>query len=81
MRLVAFLVGGLLIGVAVGEFLKWRAEQNDWAAIPPLARVERPGGPVSGRTAIIVVHGQSNAANYGSARHTSRPISAASCGP
>jgi hypothetical protein len=72
MRLVAFLVGGLLIGVAVGEFLKWRAEQNDWAAIPPPARVERPCGPVSGRTAIIVVHGQSNAANYGSARHTSR---------
>jgi hypothetical protein len=72
LRLVAFLVGGLLIGVAVGEFLKWRAEQSDWAGVPAPARVERPCGPVSGRTAIIVVHGQSNAANYGSARHTSR---------
>ena len=72
LRLVAFLTGGLLIGVAVGEFLKWRAEQSGWAAIPPPARVERPCGPVSAGTAIIVVHGQSNAANFGSARHTSR---------
>lgn len=72
LRLVAFLVGGLLIGAAAGEYLKWRAEQNDWAAIPPPVRVERPCALASGRTAIIVVHGQSNAANYGSARHTSR---------
>jgi hypothetical protein len=72
LRLVAFPVGGLLIGVAAGEYLKWRAEQNDWTAIPPPARVERPCGLTSGKTAVIVVHGQSNAANYGSARHTSR---------
>lgn len=72
LRLVAFLTGGLLIGVAIGEYLKWRAEQSEWAGVPPPARVERPCGPVTGRTAIIVVHGQSNAANYGSARHTSR---------
>lgn len=72
LRLVAFLIGGLLIGVVVSEFLKWRAEQSDWAGVPPPARVERPCSPVFGRTAIIVVHGQSNAANFGSARHMSR---------
>jgi len=72
LRLLAFLIGGLLIGVAVGEFLKWRAEQSEWAGVPPPARIERPCGLVTRRTAIIIVHGQSNAANFGSARHTAR---------
>ncbi|MCA6118061.1 hypothetical protein J6524_24750 [Bradyrhizobium sp. WSM 1738] len=36
------------------------------------ARDERPCAGASARTAVIVVHGQSNAANYGSARYTAR---------
>jgi len=71
LRLVAFLIGGLLIGTIAGKLLTPGA-QTDLAAIAPPARVERPCSPVSGKTAIIVVHGQSNAANYGSTRHTAR---------
>jgi hypothetical protein len=71
LRLVAFLIGGLLIGTIAGE-LTSSARQTDLAAIAPPARVERPCGPISGKTAIIVVHGQSNAANFGSSRHTAR---------
>jgi hypothetical protein len=71
LRLVAFLIGGLLIGTIAGE-LTSSAHQTDLAAIAPPARVERPCGPISGKTAIILVHGQSNAANFGSSRHTAR---------
>ncbi|WFU16120.1 sialate O-acetylesterase [Bradyrhizobium sp. CB3481] len=71
-RLAIFLAGGLLIGIIIGAFMKWRASGSDWATIPPPPRVERPCSPVSGKTAIIVVHGQSNAANWGSARYTAR---------
>ena len=73
LRLVAFLMGGVLIGTIAGRLLTPDARQTDLAGLPPPpARVERACGPVSGKTAIIVVHGQSNAANYGSARHTAR---------
>ena len=72
LRLAAFLVGGLLIGMTISEFAKLPARQTDLAALPPPLRVERPCSPASGKTAIIVVHGQSNAANYSSVRHTAR---------
>jgi hypothetical protein len=73
LRLVAFLMGGLLIGTIAGKLLTKDARQTDLAGLPPPpARIERPCGPVSGKTAIIVVHGQSNAANFGSSRHTAR---------
>ena len=72
LRLAAFLVGGLLIGMSISEFATLPARQTDLAAIPPPPRAERPCSPASGKTAIIVVHGQSNAANYGSVRHTAR---------
>jgi len=73
LRLAAFLIGGLLIGTIAGRLLTPGARQTDLAGLPPPpARVERPCAPVSGKTAIIVVHGQSNAANYGSARHAAR---------
>jgi hypothetical protein len=73
LRLAAFLMGGVLIGTIAGRMLTPGARQTDLAGLPPPpARVERACGPVSGKTAIIVVHGQSNAANYGSARHTAR---------
>jgi Carbohydrate esterase, sialic acid-specific acetylesterase len=72
-RLAAFLAGGVLIGAIVGKLLTDHARQTELANLPPPpVRVERPCGPVSGKTAIIVVHGQSNAANYGSVRHTAR---------
>ena len=70
LRPVAFLIGGLLIGTIAGRLLTPGARQTDLAGLPPPARAERPCGPVSSKTAIIVVHGQSNAANYGTARHT-----------
>ncbi|MBR1275520.1 sialate O-acetylesterase [Bradyrhizobium sp. AUGA SZCCT0283] len=73
LRLVAFLIGGLLIGTIAGRLLTPGGRPTDLTGLPPPpARVERPCGPVSGKTAIIVVHGQSNAANYGSVRHTAR---------
>ena len=66
LRLVAFLIGGVLVGTIAGRLLTEYARQTELAALPPPpVRVERPCGPVSGKTAIIVVHGQSNAANYG----------------
>ena len=75
LRLVAFLIGGLLIGTIAGSLLTSNARQTDLAGLPPPpARVERPCGPVSGKTAVIVVHGQSNAANFGSARHSAREV-------
>jgi len=72
LRLVAFLIGGLLIGTIAFRLLTPGARQTDLAGLPPPARVERPCGPISGKTAIIVVHGQSNAANFRSTRHTAR---------
>ena len=73
LRLVAFLIGGVLIGTIGGRLLTEYARQTELSSLPPPpVRVERPCGPVSGKTAIIVVHGKSNAANYGSARHAAR---------
>lgn len=73
LRLVAFLMAGVLVGTIGGRLLTEYARQAELARLPPPpVRVERPCGPVSGKTAIIVVHGQSNAANYGSARHAAR---------
>ncbi len=70
-RSFAFLIGGLLIGGIAGKLLMPDA-RIDLAKVPPPARSERPCIPVSEKTAIIVVHGQSNAGNYGSTRHTAR---------
>lgn len=73
LRLVAFLTGGVAVGTIAGSLLTEYARRAERASFPPPpARIERPCGPVSGKTAIIVVHGQSNAANYGSARYTAR---------
>jgi hypothetical protein len=67
-RSLAFLIGGLLIG-AIGYKLVTPATPHiDLTAI---ARDERPCA-ISTRTAVIVVHGQSNAANYGSVRYVAR---------
>lgn len=67
-RSLAFLIGGLLIG-AIGYKLVTPATPHiDLTAI---ARDERPCA-ISARTAVIVVHGQSNAANYGSVRYAAR---------
>ena len=70
-RSLAFLIGGLLIGGIAGKLLMPGA-RVDLAEVPPPARIERFCLPVSERTAVIVVHGQSNAGNYGSTRHTAR---------
>ena len=73
LRFVAFLIGGLLIGTIAAKLLTPGAGPTDLTGLgPPPVRVERPCVPLGGKTAIIVVHGQSNAANYGSTRHTAR---------
>jgi carbohydrate esterase-like sialic acid-specific acetylesterase len=72
LRLVAFLIGGLVIGTVAGKLLTSSAHQIDLATVAPPARVERSCAHASGNTAIIVVHGQSNAGNWGSARYTAR---------
>ena len=71
-RQLAFLIGGLLIGGMAARILIPGTRPINLAEVPPPLRVERPCTPISGKTAIIVVHGQSNAANYGSARYTAR---------
>jgi len=71
-RVVALLIGGALTGTLTVELLKRYAPETVGLAAPLPTRVERPCGPVSGKTAVIVVHGQSNAANYGSIRHAAR---------
>ena len=70
-RNLVFLIGGLLVGGVAGMLLM-PGSRTDLTDFPPPPRVERPCNPVLARTAIIVVHGQSNAGNYGSVRHTAR---------
>ena len=69
-RGLAYLIGGLLVGGLAGKLLIPGSRTDSAEAPPP--RIERSCMPVSDKTAIIVVHGQSNAANWGSTRHTSR---------
>lgn len=69
---VAFLIGGVLIGAIAGKVAGSRTSQINLTGLAPPARIERACVPVSDRTAIIVVHGQSNAANYGNTRYTAR---------
>jgi len=71
-RQLAFLIGGLLIGGMAARFLIPGTHAINLAEVPSPLRVERSCTPTSGKTAIIVVHGQSNAANYGSSRYTAR---------
>jgi Carbohydrate esterase, sialic acid-specific acetylesterase len=71
-RKVSFLLGGVLIGVIGYKLVTPATPHIDLAAIAPPARDERPCAAAPARTAIIVVHGQSNAANYGSTRHAAR---------
>lgn len=69
---LAFLIGGVLIGALAAQFVRPGIRQINLTALAPPPRIERPCGPGSGKTAIIVVHGQSNAANYGNTRYTAR---------
>ena len=69
---VGFLIIGTLIGAAAITLSDHRVRQIDLTALPKPDRVERSCDPFSGQTAIIVVHGQSNAANYGSSRYAAR---------
>lgn len=62
----------MLIGAIIGQVAGSRTSQINLTGLPPPARIERACLPISDRTAIIVVHGQSNAANYGNTRYTAR---------
>ncbi len=72
---VAFLIGGVAIGAVAGKLafpgfnLLDAGHRQENAAAP---RIERPCVGISGKTAIIVVHGQSNAGNYGTVRYHAR---------
>jgi len=69
---VRFLIAGVLIGGSVIKLSESGPRQINPAALPKPERIERPCDPFSSQTAIIVIHGQSNAANYGSSRYTAR---------
>lgn len=72
---VALLIGGVAIGAIAGQLTVPRFSpphpgyRQENTAAP---RIERPCAAVSGRTAIIVVHGQSNAGNHGTVRYNAR---------
>jgi hypothetical protein len=68
----AFLISGVLIGAIAARLSVPSASQVNLTEIPPPPRIERACEPVSDRTAVIVVHGQSNAANYGNTRYSAR---------
>lgn len=70
LRNIAILMGGVLIGVMGSKLMAPRP--TDWTKVAPPARTERPCAITSAKTAVIVVHGQSNAGNFGGARYTSR---------
>ena len=69
---VGYLILGMLIAAVVARHGVPGASQADLTRIPPPPRIERACEPVSDRTAVIVVHGQSNAANYGNTRYSAR---------
>jgi hypothetical protein len=69
---IGFLLVGMLAGAAAITLLHRGPVQPDLSALPQPARIERPCDPSSSRTAILVILGQSNAANYGSSRQTAR---------
>lgn len=71
-RNLAFLIGGVLIGAIGSHLVSPRSSQINLTALPPLPRIERPCLPDSDRTAVIVLLGQSNAANYGNTRYSAR---------
>jgi hypothetical protein len=62
---------GILIGAAVVRFGE-RVQLPAPAPLPVPERVERPCDPASPDTAIIVIHGQSNASNFGALRYQAR---------
>jgi hypothetical protein len=72
---LAFVIGGVAIGAIAGKYvipgpdLRDPGYRRENATTP---RVERPCAAASEKTAIIVVHGQSNASNYGTARYSAR---------
>ena len=74
-RKIALLISGVAIGAIAGQLAVPRfglpdpGYRQENAAAP---RIERPCAAVSGRTAIIVVHGQSNAGNHGTVRYNAR---------
>jgi hypothetical protein len=69
---VGFLLCGILIGAIAVKLIYREPRQIDLTAIPLPPRIERACGPSSGQTAVIVIHGQSNAGNYGSSRYAAR---------
>jgi hypothetical protein len=69
---LGFLLCGALIGAIAVKLVYREPRQADLTALPLPPRIERPCGPSSGQTAVIVIHGQSNAGNYGSSRYAAR---------
>jgi hypothetical protein len=69
---VGFLICGALIGLIASKLGSPETRQIDINALPLPPRIERACNLSSGQTAVIVIHGQSNAGNYGTSRYTAR---------
>jgi hypothetical protein len=69
---VGFLICGVLIGAIAVKLTYPTTRQIDLTALALPQRIERACNPSSDQTAVIVIHGQSNAANYGMSRYTAR---------
>lgn len=67
-----FLIGGVLLGAIGGYLVNSRSSQINLTTLAPTPRIERACVPVSDRTAVIVLLGQSNAANSGDTRYSAR---------
>lgn len=69
---VAYLVVGIAFGALTVKLLTPGIKQINLTELPPPPRIERPCSPGPGKTVVIVIHGQSNAANYGNTRYIAR---------
>src|SRR5215472_10923763 len=71
-RSIGFFLVGLAAGAAAITLIHRGPVQPDLTALPLPLRIEHPCDPTSPRTAMLVILGQSNAANFGSSRQRAR---------
>jgi len=71
-RSIGFFLVGLAAGAAAITLIHRGPVQPDLTALPLPQRIEHPCDPTSPRTAMLVILGQSNAANFGSSRQSAR---------
>lgn len=69
---LTYLVVGMAFGAMAAKLVNPGMTQVNLTELAPPPRTERPCVTGPGKTAVIVIHGQSNAANYGNARYVAR---------